>query len=209
MQFICLMFITRGAAYEKIMRKSSDVMKQCMRIMKTKYNINTTQQRSSQTLDTKTITTPRIAASFPSITIGLFHIRGFGRIIFDPETMFPGISLPRAMFAPMISSMLPKTNKAPLAVVLAIATKVDDVLHQIGNKTNLIVLYQYMLASFNSTATTELLKVKYCVAWDIGSRSNGAFEYSEVIRACRDTAKNYIRALRPNDPELETVLAKI
>lgn len=39
-EFICLMFIIQRSAYEKIMRKSSEVMKNYIRIMKTKYNIN-------------------------------------------------------------------------------------------------------------------------------------------------------------------------
>lgn len=67
MQFICLMFITRGAAYDKIMKKSSATMRTCMRIMKVKYNINTTQRRLGQSLDSKTVTTPRITARFSTI----------------------------------------------------------------------------------------------------------------------------------------------
>ncbi|CAL1685180.1 unnamed protein product [Lasius platythorax] len=75
MQFICLMFITRGAAFDKILKKSSKTMETCMNLMKTKYNINTMKRKPDLALDGKTITIPRIAASFPNITVGLFKKR--------------------------------------------------------------------------------------------------------------------------------------
>lgn len=209
MQFICLMFITRGAAFEKIMKKSSEIMVKCMRILKVKYSINTVTRKPGISLDARTITTPRIAASFPSITVGLFD-KGFGRTIFDPETLFPNASsLPRALFAPMISSILPKSQDAPLAVMLLIAVKTDDVLHQVGAKTTLSALYQYLMASFNSTATTEKLKIKYCTLWKICNPIDNTFAYVQDIINLRQGSKDMIQRLRSNDPELSNILSKI
>jgi hypothetical protein len=208
MQFICLMFITRGAAHDKILKKSSNHMKQCMNIMKIKYGINVTVRAPGRPLDSKTITIPRIAASFPSITIGLFH-RGFGRTIYDPLTLFPGAVLPRALFSPMIPSMLPKTADAPIAIALCIAVKVDEILHQVGQKTDLTALYQYLMASYNSTATTEMLKIKYSVSWGLGTKENGVFSYIEAITSLRDTAKMLIRTLRGTDPNLQHILSLV
>jgi len=56
-------------------------------MMKTKYNINTVKRKPGSQLDAKTITIPRITASFPSITVGLY-MKGFGRNIFDPSEIF-------------------------------------------------------------------------------------------------------------------------
>lgn len=207
-QFICLMFITRGSAFDKIMSKSSEAMKKCMTLLKTKYNINTTKKRPGTTLDSKVVTIPRIAATFPGVTVGLFH-RGIGRTIYDVELLFPGITPPRALFSPMISSVLVHKENAPLAVMLALAVKVDDVLHQVDNKTPLTSLYTYMLASYNSTATTNLMKMKYCDEWRLGVKTNGEFEYNDVVVNMRPRAVEIIRSSRNNDPSLNSILSKV
>lgn len=87
MQFICIMFIMRGTAFEKILRKSNDIMKNIMNLYRQKYKINVTKRAPGSQLDSKTIT-KRIAACFPAITVGLFH-HGIGRSIVDPEVLFP------------------------------------------------------------------------------------------------------------------------
>lgn len=208
MQFICLMFITRGAAFDKILKKSSETMQTCMALLKTKYNINTMRRRPGQALDGKTITIPRIAASFPTITVGLFT-KGYGRSIVDPTVLFPESDLPKAIYAPMVSSVIPKSGQAPLAVLLAIAVKTDDVLHQVEVKTSLTALLQYLMASYNSTAVTELVKAKYCTEWGIVTRANGGFSYVDSLVMARDRAKDLIRSSRPNDPSLDVVMGQI
>jgi len=64
-------------------------------------------KRPRSQLDAKTITIPRIATSFPSITVELY-MRGFDRNIFDPSEIFGELTLPKALMAPMIASCLPK-----------------------------------------------------------------------------------------------------
>lgn len=208
MQFLCLMFITRGAAYDKIMKKSTKVMKACMGLLKVKYNINTTKRRPGQTVEASMITIPRIAASFPSITVGLFH-KGFGRSIVDPNILFPEMELPRALFSPMVPSLIPQHADAPLAILLAIAVRTDDILHQTEAKTGLGALHQYLLASYNSTAMTEPVKQKCCANWEIIDRPNGGIAFKPEIIAARARAKTLIRDSRPNDPSLETILAQV
>lgn len=207
MEFICLMFITRGAAYEKIMKKSGDTMENCMKMMRAKYNINVGTRRPGSSLDSKIVTIPRIAATFPNVTINLFH-KGFGRLIFDKNLLFPGVEVPRALLSPMMPSMLPKVNDVPLAVMLAVAVKTDDVLHQVTNKTSLQALYQYMIASYSSAATTERVKCKYAVEWGLGIRSglNQVFSYNDSVKGLRSRAKDSIRESRPHDGNLESIL---
>jgi len=210
MKFICLMFITRGTAFDKIQTKStSEVMNKCMGMMKTKYNIHTVKRRPSSQLDARTITIPRIAASFPSVIVELY-VNGFGRNIFDPSEIFGDLPLPKALMAPMISSCLPKTEGAPLAVMMAIAVKTDDVLYQMDTKTSLSALYQYFMASYNSTAVTETVKMKHCVKWELGTRpANGTFIYTGVLVDLKPRAREFIERSRSTDPYLRTLLAQI
>lgn len=197
MQMICLMFITRGAVVEKIEKKSNESMKKIMRILKVKYDINTNKRKPGTALDSEVITIPRISGSFPNITVGLFNM-GFGRCIVEPTTLFPEVVLPRAIMSPMVASIMPQSPNAPLAVLLAIAVRIDDMLHQTDAKTNLTNLHTYMMASFNSTATTELVKMKACQHWGLGTKINGNFVYAEVIVSCKPRAKEIIRSSRPN-----------
>lgn len=84
-----------------------------------------------------------------------------------------------------MSSLLPQSRLAPIAAMLAISVKVDDLLHQADQKTSLSALFQYMMASYNSTAQTELIKQTCCTKWNIGVKSNGGFEYRPDILALR------------------------
>lgn len=208
MQFICLMFITRGAAFDKIMKKSSEMMTQVMALMKAKYSINTVKRKPGSSLDSKTITIPRIAASLPSITVGMFH-KGFGRSIVDPAALFPGVDLPRVLFSPMIASMLPTNDDSPLAVVLAIAVRTDDILHQTDAKTKMMPLFQYLMASFNSQAQTEPMKARCAVEWGLGTRQNGTFTYKREIVESRERAKAIVEASRAEDDNLAFVLSQV
>lgn len=207
-QMICLMFITRGAVVDKIEKKSNDSMKKIMRMLKVKYDINTTKRKPGTALDSEVITIPRISASFPNITVGWFHM-GFGRSIIDQATLFPEVELPRAIMSPMVASILPQSANTPLIVLFAIAVKIDDILHQTDNKTTLSNLQTYLMASYNSTATTELVKIKACTHWNIGQKINGQFVYNELIINCKPRAKEIIRMSRPTDVALEAILSSM
>lgn len=87
MQFIDIVFLTRGAMFDKIKGKSGESMKRLMDMMKAKYNINTRKRKPGTILDSKTVTIPRIAASFPQVTVGLFH-KDLGRCLVDPYAYF-------------------------------------------------------------------------------------------------------------------------
>lgn len=65
------------------------------------------------------------------------------------------------------------------------------------------------MASYNSTAMTSAIKVKYCVKWQIGINTLEGFKYKDTITALRYISKTLIRSSRPNDPNLEFVLLKI
>lgn len=210
MQFLCLIFITRGSAYDKILRKSNEFVRGVMDMMKGKYGINTAKRGAGRPLDSTTITIPRISASFPALTVDLFD-RKIGRPIVDPSIIFPGVELPRALFSPMASSMLPEHVNSPKAVMVAIAIAIDDVLHPMDQKTSLQNIYTYFMASYTSTAMTKFIKIEYCKKWgiinaDLRNRTTMAnFTYKVEIIDARVPALQFISRSRPNDPYLQAL----
>lgn len=200
MKFICLMFL--------LLPKISRAMIDVMALMKNKYGINMIKRRPGQSLPAEIITIPRIAACFPAVVVGLFD-EGFGEIIFDPKTLFPEGTIPRVIYAPMVTSVLPNVADLPIVVFLAIAVKTDDILHQTDAKTSLSALYQYLTASINSTVVSNDFKVKYTESWKIGTRVNGIFTYNPTIVGLKETAKAFIRTSRANDSQLDVLLAKM
>jgi len=208
MLFICMMFISRGAAFDKIVNKSNRYMQSLMGMIKTKYNINTEKRRPGVTLDSKTITIPRISASFPNLTIGSF-INGFGRCVFDIHNFFPDKNPPRALFAPFIGSALVAQDDAPKAVLLAIAIKTDDVLHQTGAKTTLKALMTYLDASYKSNALPAETRLAYCFDWGLVEQTNGNIIYKIVVTELRPLARAMVQRWRPEDPDLPSIMEKI
>lgn len=84
------------------------MMKKILDMLKIKYTISTLVRRAGQSIDSTTITVPRIAATFPTITVGLFH-RELGRMLVDPTLMFgEDHEMPRAFFSLMVSSVIPQ-----------------------------------------------------------------------------------------------------
>lgn len=215
MQFIDIVFLTRGAVFDKIKGKNGESMKRLMDLMKAKYNINTRKRKPGTTLDSKTVTIPRIAASFPQVTVGCTCFTGVRKMSSGPICSIPSrrgrssASAKGPIFSPMMPSLLPLSEDAPLAVMLAISVKVDDLLHQADQKTSLSTLYQYLMTSYNSTAQTELIKQYACSSWGIGVRTNGGFTYSEPIKNLRARAKLVITQSRGNDPQLLPILEQV
>lgn len=206
-KFLCSAFITRGYKFN---RKYCDFMKRQMALMKIKYDINTAKRRPGQTFDPKIVTISRIAASFPGVTVGLFH-KGLGRSIVDPTILFPGHNLPRALFSPMMASAIPVHPDAPRAILMAIAVAIDDILHQ-NAKSGLQNMYNYFLASYNSEAITQKLKIIYCRDWNIVTYPNentDAFRFTDDVKAARERAKALVSASRAKDPYLQTLMALI
>jgi hypothetical protein len=206
------MFITRNAAFEKMMKKGAKHMQDCMNILKTKYDINTAKKVPGSQLDSTAITYARIAASFPCVTVELFT-KGYGRCIFDPSEIFGSIELPRALFSPMMPSVMMKRPDTPLAILVAIAVKTDDVLYQVDAKTPLQRLHTFFLASYN--ATTEPVKAKLCDVWGICERTNGTsgtvgdITFPDEMKEANTLAKAFISVSTAGDLFLNEFLRKI
>lgn len=103
----------------------------------------------------------------------------------------------------MMPSMAPNTVNFSISILLAVSVLVDDLLHQTDNKTPLMNLYQYLMASFNATAVTNPVKVKYCKRWKVLGEDG---KVSAIIMEQVPRAKVLIRQSRPTDAALEQVL---
>lgn len=204
-QFICLMFINRGASFDKIRLRSKELMVSVMDLLKQKYNINTAKRKPGATLDSKTITVPRIAACFPTVTVGLFHA-GHGRAIFDATSVFGESHIPRALLSPMMASCVPRALREFRIVLLAISVATDTVLHSENQRTKLRQLLQFMDASFNSTAVTEVCKFKICKFWGVLKADGRPGDY---LPEARRKAVEYVRKARVGDSDVESIIQEM
>lgn len=109
----------------------------------------------------------------------------------------------------MIESKIPIRDDSPLAVLVSIAVRNDDILHQTDRKTGLSAVHTYMLASYNSNAITNLMKIQNCIKWEIMVRVDNREQFIPQIIPLRDRVKEVIRASRANDPNLDLVLGQI
>lgn len=207
-QHLCLIFISRGAAYDKIFKKSGKPMQELMSILKEKYGITTIRRQPGTQLDANVITLPRIAATFPTVTVELFH-QGLGRTLVEPsEIVGRNVEWPRAFLSPMVASMIPHVDHSPKAQLLAIAVAIDDLLHQTDTKTKLKALFQYMMASYQSTAINPGLKISRCKKWGI-LQPDQNITFADSIVDCREDCKSMIRRRRAEDPDLERILSLV
>lgn len=205
-RYLCLLFVSRGAAYAKILKKSSRVAQDFLGQLQEKYGISVEKRRAGTTLDAKTITIARIAAAFPTVTLDLYHA-GMGRILVTaPEiTGIHDVEWPKAFLTPMVASMIPySVNVKPQLLAMAVAT--DDLLHQGNTKTKLSSLYQYMMASLSSSLIPPATKRMRCTLWGILTNSG---TLSPIIEMHRNACIMQIRKRRPDDADLERVLSDL
>ena len=205
-----MVFMTRGAAVEKMMDKSSDFLENSMTIMKNKYNINTARNLANRPLGAK-MTLPRIVASSPITVVRLF-VRGIGRSIVDPTVVFPGVDLLKAVLAPMITSVLPDLMHLRLfSWPWLFALMMCYIIW--GRR---LLLYRYFLAAYNSNAVPDESKALECVRWGIMEIKRpvregveGEIVYIKGLLDLVPVAKEVIRSSRAGDPHLEDVLSRL
>lgn len=205
-RYLCLLFVSRGAAYTKILKKSSAIAQEFLGQLQEKYSISVAKRRAGTTLDSNTITIARMAAAFPTVTLDLYH-SGMGRILVTASeiTGIPDLEWPKAFLSPMIASMLPHTINARVQL-LAMAVATDDLLHQGNAKTKLASLVQYMMASLGSTMIPASVKKLRCTNWGILNRTGGLIP---AIENNRQSCIQQIRKRRPDDVDLERVISDL
>lgn len=202
-RYLCLLFVSRGAAYKKILLKSSDVAKGFLTMLQEKYTISQDRRKPGTAIDSTTITIARVAAAFPTVTMDLYHA-GLGRLLVSTSdvTGQSGFEWPKAFLTPMVASMIPRSVNVKVQL-LALAVANDDLLHQGGSKTKLSSLTQYMKASLNSTMIPESVKKARCIKWGI-LEQNGSLTPS--IAKVKEECLQQIKKKRPDDIDLDKVL---
>ena len=194
---LCSFFLRGG--FQKIM-KSNSVMGRVVWVLRNKYNILSTPKPGYPPLRADAITLPRIAAAFPAVTVAAFH-QGVGKVLVQPSQIVGrDVEWPRAFMCCMMASMVPEIINKPVAQLLAVA---------VANRRNtkLIHLLRDLKASLQSTVIPNEVKLSGYRKWGLMVE-----EVEEFIPAIKDSAmdcKKYIRAQRPDDPDLESVLGEL
>lgn len=203
---LCLLFVSRGAAYKKILQKSSEAAKGFLTMLQEKYTISQDKRKPGTAIDSTTVTIARVAAAFPTVTMDLYHA-GLGRLLVSAVdvTGQPGLEWPKAFLTPMVASMIPHGVEVR-AQLLALAVVTDDLLHQGGTRTKLSSLVQYMMASLSSTMIPLSVKRMRCVKWGILEQDGSVT--SSILNA-KSACIQQIERKRSDDADLAKILSEL
>lgn len=207
-QILIEIFGTRGATWTKLKGKSTEMVKTYLTWMEAKYNFETRTNAAGTALGADVITIARVIGCFPHIVCHMYQ-RGVGRVMFDIAESGLGDAYagPRSILSPFFCSVIPREYSAAGDAChyffFLIHVLVDDVVHKkTGDFTSLESMIQYYLAAYRSEATPRMSRILYCQNNVI---TTGGKFIQAIIDANAD-ASNRIRALRPNDPQLNVVL---
>lgn len=195
-------------------RAKCEIIHILTKIMKEKYDMDTgTIYRLNldpiSYLDSKNLTMFKISICFPSISLTVFY---YSHLLVFFTTLLPFFKLPKMIFAPIIILILPRSvENPPFAILLAILVKSDSLLKSQTSQTPLIILYERILTCYKCNLLPECLKLHLCKKWNIviEKKEKEKYEFIPRLTVYHKKAKNLIRELRPNDPNLENILSKI
>ncbi|KAH0539601.1 hypothetical protein KQX54_006023 [Cotesia glomerata] len=170
----------------------------------TKYSIHkatgANKRKAGTSLDPKVVTLSRISAAFPTITVSIFNdseirYRVPPSTIFESELVDP---IPRAFWSPMMASVFPK-DLIPLKALYAMALATDNVLHEkIAERTPVMKLVHYLLASCKSTVVPERIKLAKCLEWKIVEKKGTTSVLVEPITILNNSVDaDLLKKIRP------------
>lgn len=203
--FLILTFINRGSAYDKLTRKSTEQLKVYIGWMKEKYHITTDKRRPGVILPPEAITFPRISGTFPTITGDLYNA-GYGKLIVDIDSVL-GVECkwPKVMSTSVMHTMSRIDDKID-AQMLIVSVVMDNLLHQTTPKTGLKDLLNYILVAQKADLVTPRFKAMKLAQWRVVDPDHMVVQNITRLNAlCIEK----IRELRPNDPNLEEVIAEL
>lgn len=211
MQFLIMLFATRGSSIDKITRKSEPNLKEILDILTVKYNLDPGAREPNKPLPPDTVTIPRIACCFPALTAQIFH-KGYGRVLYTVADLHLPAGTSRALCTTFITSCLPRvwiTQSSAFHYITFLAAVItDDVLHRKDKSfSDLSVIFTYYSAAYNSPAVPEASRAAFCVSFAISNPTATGFK-AEILQANAQCAQT-IRDRRPNDPDLEHVMAQL
>lgn len=200
-QTICFYYL-RVLKYNIHNEPIEDIMK----MMINKYGINTGAQ--TEYCDPTVITFHRIACSFPSVMLDMFCYDLGGYCTFIRRLFLDFELCPCAIFSPVIVSILPQLKDPPIAILTAIALKLDDISHP-KYLTPLAIIHKRVFVSYLSTAFPESLKLQLCMKWYIVMKEKNEYIFNPIFKQYREEAKRVISTRRSRDPDLENLLSRM
>lgn len=159
--FMITVFLARNNHIGKIIKKARGGVEDILNMLKEKYVIDDETHRSGTSLESRTITLPRIAGVFPGTAVRMFHEKTVKEIV-TYET-FPGTVKPEthAICCPLLPSVCPTSLTTAKggqfhSTMIWTAIKLDEIIHRKDKElTPLIDLLGYYRAGFQSTAMPE------------------------------------------------------
>lgn len=211
LHFLITVFVIRGNNIDKIFQKSDNELSQILEMLREKIGLDVDKHDPNQALGDKVITIPRICACFPTITCNLYHA-GIGKLLVSFTDLGLVDTVTKAVLSPFFTSCIYRgalsknTNENMLFFVVHIC--IDNVIHKKDKKyTGLMEMLAYYKAAFESPATPELARKKFCGGLDLLDAARKIF--NAEIRQAALTAEDRINNLRPNDPNLGSVIAQL
>ena len=157
MRFLVLLFIQRGASWEKIREKSDPEIARFMDVMVSKYAISTRKRRPNQSLRRTEVILSRIVSCVPDLAAACI-VGGLGRMLINPvDTFGADNAITRLFCTTLAAPVVPKLRRNGILIsfgrkMLFTAIKIDDVIDPLAkDKTPVEVIAQYLRAAYNST----------------------------------------------------------
>nr|APG79268.1 putative nucleoprotein [Hubei bunya-like virus 3] len=197
------LFANRGSNWVKAREKMDPQWANVIWSLAVKYNLRQQPTKASKktALKNTDITLPRIAAIFPGIVAEIFHM-GHGKPLYGMNEIGLPTGVSKCWLTPLVASLLPlswqkKSNVRMLAFLCSVL--VDDVINPV-DATPLKRILMFFNISLNSAVAKDDLRVAFMDK--VGCTL-------EQIKVAANGAEARIRALRPKDENLDSVISSL
>nr|QWX94188.1 putative nucleocapsid protein [Gonipterus platensis bunyan-like virus] len=210
-QFLITLFVVRGNNTKRVLEKANPDLSAIIEMLKEKLHLDVDSHQANAALDDKTITIPRICACFPTITCNLYN-SGVGKYLLTLQQMGLDNTVSKAVLTPFFTSCIPHKfiNKVDNENLLFFISHiiVDDVIHKKDKSfTDLTVMLAYYKAAYGSPGTPQTSREKFMKVLNLADQTGATF--NQKVRTAAVTAEVKIRQLRPDDPNLDTVISEL
>lgn len=209
-ELIIFLFAERGNAVQRVIEKSLPELTPIVECLITKYDLDITIHAPNTALAADVVSISRVVSCFPAKICEYYH-RGYGNKLMtfaDMQINAPA-GLSQAVLCPHLTALLPKEsvtlNPEIHFVFFLCHVLVDNVIHQKArNFTDLSQMFTYYAAEYRSDGTPQAARLRFCRI--IHVVRPGLIDFAVALMNAIAGAQARIRALRPNDPNLDRVI---
>lgn len=208
--FLALIFSTRGSTWDKIIDKSVPELKDVLEWLKDKYQIDTTVHAAGKSLPPNVVTLPRIAGCMPLKMCELL-VLNYGKRYCTLEQigLNADLGINNAVLSPFFNCAIPISwcfaGRAPHIFNFLVHVYLDNTIHKKERDyTSLESMFTYYAAAFRTPGVPGASRIKYIT--NCGWKKQGSNSFKEEIIVLIEAANVLLRALRPDDPQLEVVI---